>query len=93
VVPVAAPGAAVDPVARRVQVSADGVVLTVRGSAWEGSPAYLDDYVTPFHLHLANGTAWPLGYGYPDLRLFDDAAMAAYRQAACWLPFFISLVQ
>ena len=73
VVPVAAPGAAVDPAARRVQVTAAGVTLTLRSSAWDGSPRYLPDYVTPFHVHLANGTPTALAFDYHDLRLFDEA--------------------
>jgi hypothetical protein len=71
VVPVTAPGVTV-PAEGSVAAAADGVELVIRPSAWEGSPSYLGDYVTPFHCLLVNGTAAPLVYDYADLRLFDE---------------------
>ena len=73
VVPVPAGGVALDATRGSATVGADGVELVVRPSSWGGSPAYLPAYVTPFHLELVNGTAVPLTYDYPDLRLFDQA--------------------
>jgi hypothetical protein len=55
-----------------VAAAADGVELVIRPSAWEGSPSYLADYVTPFHCLVVNDTTVPLAYDYADLRLFDE---------------------
>jgi hypothetical protein len=72
VMPVAGDGVALDPGAESAAVESEGVRLVVRPSAWRGSPAFLPEYVTPFHLLLVNGTPQPLQYDYADLRLFDD---------------------
>ena len=72
VVPVAGPGVTV-PADGTAVTAADGVELTVRVSAWDGTPGYLPGYVTPFHCLLVNGTTLPLSYDYADLRLFDEA--------------------
>jgi hypothetical protein len=71
VVPVAAAGIAVE-LGQSAVASPDGVQLFVRPSAWQGSPAYLPGYVTPFHLLVVNGSPLPLAYDYGDLRLFDE---------------------
>ena len=73
VVPLPAGGVVLDAARGSATVGAEGVELVVRPSAWRGSPAYLPAYVTPFHLELVNGSAGPMAYDYPDLRLFDDA--------------------
>ncbi|MBI4011796.1 MAG: hypothetical protein HY359_05780 [Candidatus Rokubacteria bacterium] len=72
VVPVPAPGVEVEP-RTSAAAAADGVQIVVRPSAWQGRPAYLPSYVTPFHLLIVNGSALPIGYDYGDLRLFDEA--------------------
>ena len=72
VVPVPAPGVAVEP-RTSVTATADGIQVVVRPSAWQGHPSYLPNVVTPFHLLIVNGSALPFGYDYGDLRLFDEA--------------------
>ncbi len=72
VVPVPAAGVAVD-AHGAATAAGEGVEVVVRPSAWQGSPAYLPSYVTPFHLLIVNGSALPIGYDYGDLRLFDEA--------------------
>jgi hypothetical protein len=71
--PVAGAGAVLETESGSVKVEAEGVELVVRPSSWRGRPSDLGGYVTPFHLVLVNGSAWPLSYDYADLRLFDDA--------------------
>jgi hypothetical protein len=71
VVSLPAPGVALDPKGG-AGAAADGVEILVRPSAWEGSPSYLPDFVTPFHLLVVNGTGQPLQFDYADLRLFDE---------------------
>lgn len=73
VVPVAGSGVALDPGQRSATAQGEGVQVVVRPSAWQGSPASLPEYVTPFHLLVVNGSALPLRYDYGDLRLFDEA--------------------
>ncbi|MGH7263244.1 MAG: hypothetical protein ACREMB_00105 [Candidatus Rokuibacteriota bacterium] len=73
VVPVAAPGVAVDPEAGSSATAADGVQLVIRPSAWHGRPSSLPTYVTPFHVRIVNGSPQLIRYDYPDLRLYDDA--------------------
>lgn len=72
IVPVPAPGVAIDPALGTASVAAESVELAVRASAWRGSPWYLDDYVTPFFVSLTNGTASLLQYDYGSFRVFDD---------------------
>jgi hypothetical protein len=73
IVPVPAPGVAIDPTQATATVAAEGVELTVQASAWRGNPWDLDDYVAPFLIGLTNGAAIPLHYDYRSFRLFDDA--------------------
>lgn len=73
VVPIPAAGVALDAGAGTASAAADGVQVVVRPSAWHGSPTYLPNYVTPFHLLIVNGAGQPLSYDYRDLRLFDEA--------------------
>jgi hypothetical protein len=73
IVPVPIAGVQIDAAQGSASVAAEGVELVVRPSAWRGAPWDLLDYVTPFLVSLANGTAWPLQYDYPGFRLFDDA--------------------
>ncbi len=72
VVPVPAGNVVVDAKSGSVTAAAEGISITVRPSAWRGSPSYLEDYVTPFHLTLRNATPRPVRLGYDDLRLFDQ---------------------
>jgi hypothetical protein len=72
-VPVPVAGIQVDAAEGRASVAAEGVELSVRPSAWRGTPWDLRDYVTPFLVALSNGAAAPLRYDYVDIRLFDDA--------------------
>lgn len=72
VVPVPAGNVVVDAKSGSVTAAAEGVSITVRPSAWRGSPSYLEDYVTPFHLTLRNATPRPVHLEYADLRLFDQ---------------------
>lgn len=72
IVPVAAPDVVLDPRTGSVTAAAEGVSVTVRPSAWRGSPSYLEDYVTPFHVTLWNATPKPVHLTYADLRLFDQ---------------------
>ncbi|HEV8674889.1 MAG TPA: hypothetical protein VGX21_12650 [Methylomirabilota bacterium] len=73
VVPVPGAGVVLDPGQRSATLAGDGVEVVVRPSVWRGSPSYLADYVTPFHLLVVNGSSLPLRYEYGDLRLFDEA--------------------
>jgi hypothetical protein len=73
VVPVPAAGVAVDPQTRTAATSGDGVEVTVRPSAWRGSPPSLPRYVTPFFVRIVNGSPQPIQYDYADPLLFDDA--------------------
>ena len=73
VVPVPAAGVVLDPAARSAAAQADGIEIVVRPGAWQGNPASLPGYVTPFHLLVVNGSPLPLRYDYPDLKLFDEA--------------------
>ena len=73
IVPVTAAGVQVDAAQGAASVAAEGVELSVRPSAWRGSPWELDDYVTPFLVTLTNGAAVPLRYDYIDFRIFDDS--------------------
>jgi hypothetical protein len=73
IVPVPAAGVQVDTAQGVASVVAEHVELSVRPSAWRGSPRELGDYVTPFLVTLSNGAAVPLRYDYGDFRLFDDA--------------------
>jgi hypothetical protein len=72
-VPVPATGVRIDAAQGVASVAADAVELSVRPSAWRGSPWDLRDYVTPFLVTLSNGAAAPLRYDYVDIRLFDDS--------------------
>ncbi|MBI2879164.1 MAG: hypothetical protein HYY19_05530 [Candidatus Rokubacteria bacterium] len=72
IVPVAAPDVVLDPRTGSVTAAAEGVSVTVRPSAWRGSPFYLEDYVTPFHMTLWNATPQPVSLTYADLRLYDQ---------------------
>ena len=65
-------GAAVDPAARSATQSRDGVTITVQASAWRGSPAALESYVTPLAFHVVNGGAQVLLMRGEDLVLFDE---------------------
>ena len=65
-------GAAVDPATRSAAQSRDGVTMTVQASAWRGSPAALEAYVTPIAFHVANGGSQILRIGGEDLVLFDE---------------------
>jgi hypothetical protein len=73
IVPVPAAGVQIDAAQGAASVAAENVELSVRPSAWRGSPRELRDYVTPFLVTLSNGAAAPLRYDYIDFRLFDDA--------------------
>jgi hypothetical protein len=73
IVPVPAAGVALDAAQRSASREGDGVQVVVRPSAWQGSPSYLADYVTPFHFLVVDGSALPLRYDYADLKLFDEA--------------------
>jgi len=75
VVPVPGAGLALDPAQGSVRAESDGIQVVVRPSAWQGVPASLPVYVTPFHLAIANGTAQPLRFEYADLRLFDETRL------------------
>jgi hypothetical protein len=72
-VPAAAPGVQIDVAQGVASVTAEQVELSVRPSAWRGSPWELTDYITPFLVTLSNGAAAPLRYDYIDFRLFDDS--------------------
>ncbi|HEV8307787.1 MAG TPA: hypothetical protein VGW35_08965 [Methylomirabilota bacterium] len=71
VVPVPEAGVALDAATHSARREAEGVRVVVRSSAWKGNPTYLPQYVTPFHLLIANDSPVPLRYDYGDLRLFD----------------------
>jgi hypothetical protein len=73
IVPVPAPGVRIDADLQTASVAAEGVEVTVRPSAWRGSPWDLGDYVTPFLVSLSNGATHPLEYDYTGFRLFDDS--------------------
>ena len=73
IVPVPAAGVQIDPAQGAASVAAEGVELSVRPSAWRGSPWDLRDYVTPFLVTLSNGAVAPLRFDYIDFRLFDDS--------------------
>jgi hypothetical protein len=73
IVPVPAAGVQVDAARGTASVAAERVELSVRPSAWRGSPWELADYFTPFLVTLTNGAAVPVRYDYVDFRLFDDS--------------------
>ena len=73
IVPIPAAGVQIDGALGEASIAAEGVALTVRPSAWRGSPWDLHDYVTPFLVTLSNAAAVPLRFDYVDLRLFDDS--------------------
>lgn len=66
-------GATVDPATQSATQSQDGVTITVQPSAWRGSPASLELYVTPIAFHVVNGSAKVLKIGGEDLVIFDEA--------------------
>ena len=66
-------GATVDPATQSATQSRDGVTMTVQASAWRGSPAGLDLYVTPIAIHVVNGSAMILKISGEDLVIFDEA--------------------
>lgn len=72
VVPVPAPDVVVDPKTGSVTAAAEGVSVTVRPSAWRGSPPDLEAFVTPFHVTLRNATPTAVHLTYADLRLYDQ---------------------
>lgn len=73
IVPLAASEARVDAARGAVTVVGAGVELSVRASAWRGTPWDLPGYVTPFLVQLANEAPEPVAYEHADFRLFDDA--------------------
>jgi hypothetical protein len=74
VVPVGAPGVAVDATGTSASTAGpEGVVLAAWSPAWQGSPWDLPEHVTPFLLRVTNGGAQPVEFGHPDLRILDDA--------------------
>ncbi len=66
-------GATIDPATRSAIQSRDGVTITVQASAWRGSPAALEAYVTPIAFHVLNGTTQVLRITSEDFALFDEA--------------------
>jgi hypothetical protein len=73
IVPVPAAGVRIDTAQGVASVTGDGLELTVRPSAWRGSPWDLRDLVTPFLVSLANDADVPVDFDYVSFRLFDDA--------------------
>ena len=53
--------------------SEDGVTITVRASAWSGSPSDLENYATPFYVEIQNSSDKILNFNYEDLVLFDES--------------------
>jgi hypothetical protein len=62
----------VDPQLRTSSKTENGVKVTVRTSAWSGSPSGLKNYVTPFYVEIQNNTGEILTFGYDDLVLFSE---------------------
>jgi hypothetical protein len=73
IVPVAGPEARVDAARGAIAIAAAGVELSVRASAWHGTPWDLADYVTPFLVRLTNEASEPVAYEHAGFRLFDEA--------------------
>lgn len=55
-----------------VQMSEDGVRITVIPSYWTGSPGNLQNYVTPFYVEIENFSGRNIGFDYSDIVLFDQ---------------------
>jgi len=55
-----------------VQMSEDGVRITVIPSYWTGSPGNLQNYVTPFYVEIENFSGRYIGFDYSDIVLFDQ---------------------
>ncbi|HEX3036817.1 MAG TPA: hypothetical protein VHT73_17145 [Thermodesulfobacteriota bacterium] len=62
----------VDPQLRTSSKIENGVKVTVKTSAWSGSPSSLKNYVTPFYVEIQNNTNEILTFGYDDLVLFSE---------------------
>lgn len=65
-------GGLIDPQVRSASKSQDNVTVTIYGSAWRGSPSYLEDFVTPLYLVVQNDTDTGVAFGSHDLLLFDE---------------------
>ena len=46
--------------------------MTLTGSAWQGEPWWLEEYVTPVYAVVENGGETPIRFGYDDLVIFDE---------------------
>lgn len=55
-----------------VHTTEDGVRVTVIPSYWTGSPANLQNYVTPFYIDIENYSGKSLTLSYEDIVLFDE---------------------
>ena len=55
-----------------VHTTEDGVRVTVIPSYWTGSPANLQNYVTPFYIDIENFSGKTLTLSYEDIVLFDQ---------------------
>lgn len=65
-------GVVIDPERRSAARTEAGVTVTVQASAWQGTPTYLERYVTPFYVVVQNDTATGVSFSDQDLALFDE---------------------
>ncbi len=65
-------GGMVNPQLKSVTKTERGVSVTVRASAWHGTPSDLGSYVTPLHITIQNDSASSLSFDYEDIALLDE---------------------
>jgi hypothetical protein len=65
-------GGLINPELRSAVKTDNGVTVSVRVSAWNGTPSDLDSYVTSLYVIIENDTNSTLTFGYPDFVLFDE---------------------
>lgn len=52
--------------------TAENVTVTVNSSPWQGSPDYLERYITPIYVEIQNNGPSSLSVGYDDFVLIDQ---------------------
>jgi hypothetical protein len=56
----------------RISKTVENVTVTVNTSSWQGSPDYLERYITPIYVEIQNNGPSSLSLGYDDFILIDQ---------------------
>lgn len=72
IIPVANGVSLVDTREREIVKDVENFTISVKSSAWKGSPTYLDEYLTTFLVSVKNKCNAPVNLDYNKLILLDD---------------------